>query len=191
VIGVGGVGSSMTAPAVAFNHRRCRGLVRLLLVPIVSVFAVFASSAAAGAGGWAISTLDEVPVFVPGEATPVGFTILQHGVRPVDLAQDVGIEVTAPDGTTSYFAAAPDGTTGHYVATVTFPNAGDFTWRVRQGWFGPHDLGPITIDDRHAATGGRAGTSWLRPVLVSSTIVLAAFAIVNTIVTRRRTATIA
>ncbi|MFT3855210.1 MAG: hypothetical protein QM733_21115 [Ilumatobacteraceae bacterium] len=119
---------------------------RLLTLLILSVLlATGASAGRVGAGGWAVTTLDEVPPVVAGDTVPVGFVIRQHGVTPAALDADVGVEVRSPSGRAEYFAAAPDGAVGHYVAHVTFAEAGTSTWRVHQGWFGPQDLGSIVV----------------------------------------------
>jgi hypothetical protein len=161
---------------------------RVAIAALVAVVATLGADASASAGGWAVTSLDEVPVAVAGEPVDVGFTVLQHGVSPVDLTEDVGIEVTAADGTTSYFAATAEGSIGHYVATVTFPADGEYTWRARQGWFAPHELGTISIGGEGGAstTGGAGWASGARPVLLASCLVLALAAIVDTVAGRRR-----
>jgi hypothetical protein len=108
---------------------------------------VVAALPAAATGGWAITSLDAVPEPIAGQETPVGFTILQHGVTPVgDLGDEsVVVIVQTADGETNKYAAREDGPTGHYVADVTFPAAGVATWSVYQGWFGYYELGDITV----------------------------------------------
>ncbi|HEX6658133.1 MAG TPA: hypothetical protein VF065_08625, partial [Ilumatobacter sp.] len=83
----------------------------------------FAVGSTASAGGWAVSTLDEVPAPAPGEAVTVGFTIRQHGVAPVNI-DDVGVEVTGPSGDIEVFPATQEGAVGHYVADVVFGEVG-------------------------------------------------------------------
>jgi hypothetical protein len=121
--------------------------VKKLLVPLAAGAAVLlplAAPHAVDAGGWAVTTLDTMAAPAPGEPVDVGFTIRQHGVRPVAV-DDVRIMVTDSSGGTEAFAARPEGTTGHYVAAVTFPSAGSYRWSVVQGWFGPQDLGTIDV----------------------------------------------
>ena len=119
---------------------------RLLTLLVLSVLLVAAApSGRASAGGWAVTTLDALPPVAAGDVVPVGFVIRQHGVTPVALDGDVGIEVRSATGATAYFAASPSGPVGHYVAEVTFPEAGTSTWVVHQGWFGPQDLGSIVV----------------------------------------------
>lgn len=121
-------------------------LVRSVVVLVSALAFVVGFGAPASAGGWAVASLDEVPTPMAGETTDVGFRILQHGVTPVDLTEDVGIELIAADGSTTYFPATLDGATGHYVATVTFPDAaGSYAWTVQMGWFGPQSLGSVTV----------------------------------------------
>jgi YtkA-like len=81
------------------------------------------------AGGWAVTTLDPMETPAPGEQVDVGFTIRQHGVTPVAVA-DVEVLVTDASGATEAFAAHQQGATGHYVAPVTFPAAGSYRWTV-------------------------------------------------------------
>ncbi|MDP2293651.1 MAG: hypothetical protein Q8M22_20925, partial [Actinomycetota bacterium] len=113
------------------HHAPSRTLVGLL----VALFAILGLGGTAAAGGWAVTTLDATPVPVPGEPVDVGFTIRQHGVTPVDIADGVAIEVVAADGMVQRFPAERQGVVGHYVATVVFPVAGDFNWSVIQGSF--------------------------------------------------------
>lgn len=151
----------------------------------LAVGGALGSGAAVSAGGWAVTTLDEVPVPVPGEEVDVGFTIRQHGVTPVDLEEGVGIEITASDGSERFFAAESDGVVGHYVATVVFPDAGSYTWAVRQGWFADQELG--TIDVGASTAGG--GSDWRTVVTYTVpglALVLAAVAVADALVDRRR-----
>ena len=87
------------------------------------------SVAPASAGGWAVSTLDEVPSPRAGEVVDVGFTIRQHGVTPVNLDGDVGVELTGPAGRTAFFPAEQTGAPGHYVARVEFAAHGESSGR--------------------------------------------------------------
>ena len=150
----------------------------------------------AAAGGWAVTTLDEYPVPVAGAQVAVGFTILQHGKTPAQLepSDKVGLEITAASGATQFFPAVQSGAIGHYVATVTFAEAGAHTWTVYQGWFGPQPLGSLTVESNPVnASAGSASTSysapaWLRYGLPLLAAVLAAYALVDAIASRRRSA---
>jgi hypothetical protein len=122
---------------------------KLLLIPVTAVAVLVGLTLAAspaGAGGWAVSTLDAMPQPKAGEDVDVGFTMRQHGRTPVDV-EDAGITTRSEDGTTAFWPARHDGPTGHYIATVRFPTAGTFTWEINQGWFGPQPLGTIEVPD--------------------------------------------
>jgi hypothetical protein len=156
--------------------------VKKLLVPLAAGAVVLLPLApdAVDAGGWAVTTLDTMAAPAPGEPVDVGFTIRQHGVTPVVVA-DVRLMVTDTSGATEAFAARPDGTTGHYVAAVTFPVAGSYRWSVVQGWFGPQDLGSIDVQPlaAPAARGtGRWPLAW-RVALPLVAVILALAAIVD------------
>jgi hypothetical protein len=169
---------------------------RLLRVLVSSsILAIpFVTASTASAGGWAVSTLDEVPAPAPGETVTVGFTIRQHGVTPVNI-DDVGVEVTGPSGAVEFFAAAQEGAVGHYVADVVFGESGVHTWAIRQGWFADHNLG--TIDTSTGASGAAEGggtsssTQFLRFGMPALALALAAYAASDAIRSRRQRATVA
>jgi len=111
--------------------------------------------APASAGGWAVTTLDELPPAMRATETyQIGYTIRQHGVTPVNV-ENVGpgwpsgtteIQITSPDGgKTLRYKGVQQGGTGHYVANVVFPYDGRWTWAVTQGPFAPQPLGSIDV----------------------------------------------
>ena len=81
------------------------------VVPLVTL-GLFGFGRAASAGGWAVGSLDAVPAATAGQTSAVGFTVLQHGVTPADLSEDVGIEIVNADGTALFFPATNDGVPG-------------------------------------------------------------------------------
>lgn len=101
---------------------------------------------AALAGGWAVTALDQVPVdAAAGIPCQVGFTVLQHGLTPADgLQTSLTIHAIGSERSLE-FKAQGKGAPGHYVAEVRFPSPGEWTWEVNQGWFGPQELGSITV----------------------------------------------
>ena len=158
---------------------------RALIGLLVAAGLVLGFGTAASAGGWAVTTLDEVPAATSGEAVAVGFTILQHGVTPVDLDEGVGIEITGADGTVQVFPAIND-RPGHYVASVVFPGAGNYRWAVQQGWFGEQELGSLTVGGPSSTTTGYRFPTAVRyglPVLAAA---LAGLAIANVLARVRR-----
>src|SRR5262245_43014232 len=135
-----------------------------LLVVLVGLAVALVPSGQAGAGGFAVTTLDPLPAITPDEPTAVGFTVRQHGVTPVALDGVRLVVHPEEGGRTAVFPARAEGPLGHYVADVVVP-AGTYRWEVIQGWFGSQDLGPLVV-----ATGGGAvpsggdGPRWSEPV---------------------------
>ncbi len=133
---------------------------RLTLVLAVFALALAALATPALAGGWAVTTFDNMPgQFVSGKEYALGYTIRQHGETPVSVSKTEILAVAA-SGRTLSFPGKSEGALGHYVATVFFPAGGTYTWQVTQGDFAPQDLGRITIlaaagtatDDKKAAS---------------------------------------
>lgn len=141
---------------------------------------------AASAGGWAISTLDALPVPIAGEPIDVGFTIRQHGVTPVDLTENVGITITLAGGTAHYFPAAGDGTIGHYVARVEFPSEGRYQWSIRQGWFAEQDLGQIDVGAPTIIVNKGSSSGSLRYIALGGAMLFGLVALTDVVMARRR-----
>jgi hypothetical protein len=130
------------------------------------VVACVAAATPAGAGGWAVTTLDALPSHpVAGVPTEVGYTVRQHGVTPVAL-EGTAIVVEGRGAGSQHFDGRAEGPVGHYVATVTFPAVGALRWHVEQGWFAPQDLGTIDVA---AGTGVPATLSPVASTAVSPT----------------------
>ena len=133
---------------------------RLTLVLAVFALGLAALATPALAGGWAVTTFDDMPgQFVSGKEYALGYTIRQHGATPVNVSK-TEILAVAVSGRTLSFPGKSEGAVGHYVATVFFPAGGTYTWQVTQGDFAPQDLGKVTIlaaagtatDDKKATT---------------------------------------
>lgn len=97
----------------------------------------------AHAGGWAVITVEDLPDYVEA-AKPVelSFTVRQHGVTLLDQLSP-SIQATsgrlAASGT-----VRPAGARGRYTASLTLPNAGDWSITIRSG-FGNSDLTLLPI----------------------------------------------
>lgn len=133
---------------------------RLTLVLATLALALGALATPALAGGWAVTTFDDMPSqIVSGKEYALGYTIRQHGATPVNVSK-TEILAVAVSGRTLSFPGKSEGAVGHYVATVFFPAGGTYTWQVTQGDFAAQDLGKITIlaaagtatDDKKAAS---------------------------------------
>jgi hypothetical protein len=127
---------------------------RLLLASCIAVAALLAGGTAASAGGWAVTTLDALPEIPPDETVTIGFIIRQHGVTPVDVDGVAIVVMPEQGGTAQRFPARLEGPTGHYVVDLRVP-AGNHRWVVEQGWFGPQELGSLTVGG-DAASGAPA-----------------------------------
>jgi hypothetical protein len=165
----------------------------MLVCSAIVAMPLAAGSSASARGGWAISTLDEMPAPAPGESVTIGFTIRQHGVTPVNIDEpgvDVGVVVTEPSGGVVFFPAAQEGAIGHYVADVVFGEVGVHSWAIRQGWFSDHDLGTIDTSKAGSGDAGTSGTSTstqlLRYGMPTLAVALAGYAAIDAIGSRRR-----
>jgi len=99
----------------------------------------------AAAGGWAMTTFDQLPPeFVAGQTYRLGYTIRQHGATPIRVDRTEIVVIRAVGGVALSFAGVPEGSLGHYVADVTLP-AGTYSWRVTQEPFAAQDLGNLTV----------------------------------------------
>lgn len=82
------------------------------------------------AGGWAVITLDELSgEIVAGEPFEIGFTVRQHGVTPLDGLTPI-VSARQPGSSVTEQAQA-QGKTGHYVATLSFPQGGEWEWSIQ------------------------------------------------------------
>lgn len=121
------------------------------------------------AGGWANAAMD-TPSDDPGgpnQPITVGFTLLQHGVTPVDWGPTQIVLTNATTGESVTFDARPQGPAGHWVAEISVPADGTWSYQVR------HDLEiamtgfePITVGGVAASTGSVATGFVLQPALL-------------------------
>ncbi len=105
----------------------------------------------ARAGGWALVTLDSLPVQPRAEqAIALGFMVRRHGVTPIN---DVGgaritpvviASNTSGDGLVRV-EARQEGVVGHFVADITFPSAGVWEWQIAPEPFPPTRLEALII----------------------------------------------
>ncbi len=157
--------------------------IRSVVAASLIVLALGLTASPAAAGGWAVSTLDEVPDLTPGATVDIGITVRSHGVNPMSMtgpmAQGFGITFVAEDGERSFFPAVPDGPEGHHVARVVVPVAGTYRWEV-SGSLAGQDLGTIVIGSDSVApsitSSGSATTSPLTWWTAGLAVVLALLA---------------
>lgn len=106
------------------------------------------------AGGWANAIMDSPPDDPGGPNQPItiGFTLLQHGVTPVDWGTAQVVLTNEATGQSVTVDAAPQGKVGHWVAEISVPAEGTWSYEIR------HDLeismvgfDPIVIGEAAAA----------------------------------------
>lgn len=125
---------------------------RLLATLLLHCILLLLLSTPLFAGGWAVVTVDELPQQLrAGEATPLGFTIRQHGQHPVNV-EDVFVRATNPaSGETLTFPARQAGADGHYVVDILLPTAGLWEWEIQPGWFPVATMAPMSVVEQTTA----------------------------------------
>jgi len=142
----------------------------------------------AGAGGWAMTTVDEMPATLePGEPVDVELTVLQHGRTPAD-GESVAVVVGPVDGKLLRFAAVPTGEPGRYRAQVVIDAGGSWPWYVEQGLFGLQDLGRLDVGGSGTAgsDGNTSDPLTAPPVLRVALTAAAGLAVLMALATWRR-----
>src|SRR5690606_3734707 len=113
---------------------------RLSLCIVVVLLFVLTSPALAG--GWSVTTLDELPdVIVVADPVTGGFGVWQHGVRIVEGLGPVIAAVHA-DSHEQLEVTAEEESPGHYQVELVFPAEGVWDWSVSA--FGPEQ--PLPAD---------------------------------------------
>ena len=106
------------------------------------------------AGGWASAALDEQPADPgAGGTMSVNFTLLQHGVTPVDWGQPLVMLVNGETGQRVTVEAHQSGAKGHWSAELTVPSAGSWTLDIR------HDLEVVPVNFQPIVVGGPAAAA--------------------------------
>ena len=115
----------------------------MVAIPGLALVLVAALAGPAVGGGWATVELSSTPDGVrAGEEWMVDLTILQHGRTPLAGVQPA-IRVSEPEGGRSErFVARATDRPGVYRARVTFPTAGEWEYRVDDG-FGQVQTYPV------------------------------------------------
>lgn len=98
------------------------------LAPMVLLF----PAVAAIAGGWAVTTVEDLPDHVvAGRPVNLEFTVRHRGVSPM-TGLEPQVEVRGRGGPMRA-VAAPAGSAGRYRATFTLPEPGDWTLTIHSG----------------------------------------------------------
>ena len=143
---------------------------RIVLLAIIAVVWI---PATAMAGGWALTSFDELPTdFQAGSTYDLEYTILQHGQTPVDVG-DSQVRITASDGTVAAFDSVPTGEVGKYAVSITFPESGSWRWEVTQGGFATHEMGTIDVVAPVNSQSASSVLRWLLPIALVLVVALA------------------
>jgi hypothetical protein len=129
---------------------------------LTALAATLILASAALAGGWANAVMDESPSDPPsaGEPITIGFTLLQHGITPVnDPAPTVTVR-NAATGEELSVTATQEGASGHWVAVITFPSDGTWRYEVTHDLIvGMNGFNPVTVGSAAPAAAASTATS--------------------------------
>jgi hypothetical protein len=140
-----------------------------LLLALIFIPPVFA-------GGWAVITLDELPMdVVAGKPLTIGFTVRQHGITLMDGLYPT-ITATPSEGDSLLVSAESDGEPGHYTATLTFPREGNWEWSIQafsmhQPMPALHVAAPAVASTNRPAPRSDAALALATPLLMFRTLV--------------------
>ncbi len=118
----------------------------IVALPALLVATAFARYA----GGWAVVSVQDLPDYaVAGQPLTITYTVRQHGQ---ELLTNLNGSVTARSGTAKVDVnAKATGQWGVYAATLTLPNAGDWSLTVESG-FGKSRVASIPMRALEAGT---------------------------------------
>lgn len=134
---------------------------RTLIVVLMFLVTLALPATIALAGGWVVITLDSLPGQIrAGEMVRLGFSVRQHGVRPLNDVAPTLSAVNQDTGERVTIAAAQVGETGHFELAMRFPEAGVWEWQIAAPPF-PQEVQfePLTV---LPATGVEDGTPFVR-----------------------------
>jgi hypothetical protein len=128
------------------------------------------------AGGWAVITLDEPPGEIrAGEPSTMGFTVLQHGNKPVHRLDPTSpiepllVAENPADGRRVEVMATPTEEVGHFVVEVTFPTEGAWEWTIYPNPLAGESLfEPLTVLPAVSAAPGAAEAQAVAPAVPPS-----------------------
>ena len=113
-----------------------RSGIRAISAPLLVVALAILVAAPASAGGWATILVDREAsgsVGHAGEPVAVVFTVLQHGVTPIDTEAATVVATDLATGGEVRVVATADGAAGRYRATLILPTEGTWRWQVELG----------------------------------------------------------
>ncbi len=122
------------------HHRR--------LISLLALVTVLVLPAPSLAGGWASIHLDgPIPPAYVEVPLQIGFTVLQHDIRPINL-DGVALHATHRDsGEVLTAGAVQVGDVGHYRVEAVFPRSGSWTWKIEIPPFQGTTFGTLHVLD--------------------------------------------
>jgi len=119
---------------------------RRALSSLIALALAFVLVPAAAAGGWAISTLDQLPGEVhAGETVSLGFMVRQHGKTPINQVEPYIQAYNPETGESMRADAVQEGEVGHFVVEIVFPAAGTWEWSIVPAPFEGTQLEPLNV----------------------------------------------
>lgn len=111
---------------------------KLVRSTIAAVAALLLSIAVAFAGGWSIITVHDLPDYaIAGKPVTLTLSVRQHGNNLLEGLRPK-LRATTPQGREVKAAATAGKGSGEYMATLTFPEPGEWVIRI-DGGFNPDD----------------------------------------------------
>jgi hypothetical protein len=119
-----------------------RRLIRLV-IPTTAILISMATPALGG--NVTVVNFAEVPTdFEAGTSYRLDYSILGHGVEPIDVGHST-LQFHGPGGETVIFPAESTAK-GQWTAEVTLPSAGEWRWEVLAGTQVLQTLGTLTVE---------------------------------------------
>jgi hypothetical protein len=123
---------------------------RLIRLAVPATLLVLAVAAPAYGGGVTVVNFAEIPPdFEAGTPYRLDYSILGHGVEPMDVGHST-LQFHGPGGET-VIVPAESTAKGQWTAEVTLPSAGEWRWEVLAGTEVLQTLGTLTVEPAPAA----------------------------------------
>ena len=123
---------------------------RLIRLAVPATLLVLTVAAPAYGGGVTVVNFAEIPPdFEAGTPYRLDYSILGHGVEPMEVGHST-LQFHGPGGETVIFPAESTAK-GQWTAEVTLPSAGEWRWEVLAGAEVLQTLGTLTVEPAPAA----------------------------------------
>lgn len=138
----------------------------IFVMVIILLSILFLTGQVVLAGGWAVVTLDELPAeVVANQPVAIGFVVRQHGQTPMAGLSPLVKAVHGETQKKVEVSAKAEGAVGHYVATLSFPEPGEWRWWV-EAFTGNQPMPPLQVGPLEAVTPTKGGVDISWPLLM-------------------------